>query len=327
MAMKRTSSVKGKKLGHREFMRCYLALHLLDVSQIDSKSLQEKYYGDLSDESFYNTFRRDRKELEKEGIYLTETKQGSKKIWSIDESKTLADTKKITELERRSAAILLRAAQKGMQTFQQNNLGAAIARIGQMNAEGIEQLEALAPDCKPEILSLINEALHRHLPISAKYKSLKDTRAKERILKPYGVFSIDRDIYVVGLRAREGAEESIRTFNLKRINSAKLLTKEPAYAIPKDFSVEDYRYLPFEIGDEPTQTMKVFVEAAQLADFKPLIGKRDSFSETQDGLIWQNYMRDTKAAVNWCIEADVIPIAPPSLVDAWTSCIKGALND
>lgn len=326
--MKGQSPNKGKSLGHREFIRCRILFDFLKTKLISSEELALRYYTTLSPESFHKTFKRDREALAKEGIYLTEQKEGSSKLWSLDRKKTLAATSQISETDRLTSALLLRAAQTNPALSQQNALGAAIARIGQASSAGTRSLPELPPLCNKEILGTITEAFERHVPTSIEYKSIADTKAHARILRPYGLFTLGRSMYVVGLRSQDETEDAIRTYNLERISKATLLEELSTYSIPHDFSVEDYRLLPFEIGAEPTQVFAVHIEPNNRGYFSSLVGKRGVFEEANDGsAIWRISIHDSYSAASWAIEADVVPLAPESVKTIWTNIIKGALYE
>lgn len=326
--MSRQSPMKGKNLGHREFIRCRLAFDFLEAKQIPSEELARKYYGELSSESFHKTFKRDRDALEKEGIYLVEQKKGPAKLWSLDREKSLADVSSMSVLERRIIAILLRAAQSNPETTQTNALGASVARIGQISSSGSNQLPALTPSCGKEILTTMAEALSSHTPVELVYNSLKDAAPVPRILYPYGMFSLGRALYVVGLRHIDGQRDAIHTYNLARAKAVTPLSNWSTYTVPISFKVSDYRLLPFEIGDEDEQAIEFHVDANALDDFTALARKRGELEVLKNGgAIWKGTTKDIGLAASWALEAGAVPVKPASLVAAWQQLIEGALND
>lgn len=326
--MKGQSPRKGMSLGHREFIRCRILFDLLKTKRVSSEEFARRYYTSLSSESFHKTFKRDREALAAEGIYLTEHKEGSSKMWSLDREKSLAAVSDLAETDRLVNALLLRAAQTNPAARQQNALGAAIARIGQTSSAGTRSLPELPPLCNKDILTLVTEAFEKRVSVKIEYKSAADTKAHARILRPYGLFSLGRSVYVVGLRSQEGMQDEVRTYNLERISKASLLGELPTYLVPSDFSIEDYRLLPFEIGDETPQTLEVHVEASNQDYFASLVGKRGTFEENSDGsCVWKASLCNSAAAARWAIEVDVIPLAPQSVTTIWASIIKEALND
>lgn len=326
--MSRTSPMKGKNLGHREYIRCRLIFDFFNNSPISSRDLSEKYYGELSQESFHKTFKRDREALEKEGVYLIERKDGQAKSWSLDKKRSLADTSTISKDERRGWALLLRSAQSSPHTAQKNALGSAIARIGQIGSGGLWQLPTLPPNCKKEVLATFLEALEMRKPINLTYTSAKETKATERIFYPYGTFSLARNVYAVGLRKRDGAPDALRTLNLERVKGAAILENEPIYTIPSTFKIADYQYLPFEIGDEAEQTIRLYVDKDVLNTFKDEVKKRGSLQINDDGsATWSGSMKNLEMAAMWSAGVGAIPLAPTALVEAWKKLLSEALNE
>lgn len=316
--MGRPSPVKGKNLGHRDYLRCCLALDIMSKPQLSSEVIQKRYYQDIEPGSFHKTFKRDRDEFEREGLFLTEQKQGPLKIWSIDKERSLADTKDITQTERGILGTLLQACLTSPDTTEVNALGASIARIGQSTCSGLQQLPTQNLLCKKETLSRVAQALSLAKPITVDYQSLADNKPQSRTLQPWGIFVLGQSVYVVGLRSKTGQNDAIRTLNLERISHVEILKEEPEFTIPADFHVADYRLMPFEIGDEPQQDARFFVDASALSEFKAAIRKRGSLETLDNGnAIWTCPLRDTAEALRWALEAGVIPLAPDALTSVW----------
>lgn len=326
--MGRSSTMKGKNLGHREFKRMRLICDFLTHAQMSSEELQRKYYGDLSPESFHKTFKRDRDSLAKEGIYLVEHKLGPAKTWSLDKQASLAAAATLSQTERRSCALLLQAAQTNPKTTMQNDLGAAIARIGQFSLTAQGQLSAAPTTCDKEILATLSEALQTRTPVLVSYQSLTDTKPLSRTLYCYGMFSLGDTVYLVALRKLEGKEDALRTLNVGRMTKAVPLNNEPNYEIPADFSIADYRLLPFELGDEAPQTLKLHIESSELEHFKACARQRGTFVCAKDGsATWTCSMRNTGVAVSWTIASGAFPLEPREIVDEWIRLEKEAFND
>lgn len=326
--MGRPSPVKGTNLGHRDYIRCCLVLDFMNEGQISSSALKHRYYQDLSSESFHKTFKRDRDALEDEGIFLTQHKDGTEKRWALRKDCSLADISCFPEIERRACAILLHAYMNNPELTNTNGLGASVARIGQDICSGLQLLPASTPLCKKDVLQTVAEAHALRKPLQITYKSLEDEHAEERIVQPWGLFSIGQHIYMVGMRSKEGQTDALRTLNLERVVKATALTNTEPFSVPGDFVVDDYRLLPFEIGTEPTQKLSVYIAPNNVSEFKAAVRKRGRFEVTSDsGLQWSGSMKDTALAASWIAEVGAIPTEPKALIEAWESLCREALNE
>lgn len=352
--MGRASSRKGTNLESRDYVRCCIALDFMVEHEISSKTLMDRYYnitnpspvGDskgetsqkeaslqipnnaLKKSSFHRSFSRDRKELEKEGLYLKERKDGSSKFWSVDEERSYANTGNLTENDRLVVARLLQIAMTNPELGSPHTLGACIAKIGQDGCVNQLQADDEKKNYNTETLKVLAEALQERKPIKISYKSLKERKASTRILQPWGMFSVGKDMYVVGPRETEGKQTAMRTYNLARIKNAKILQGEPSYSIAPDFSINDYRLLPFEIGDAKPINLTFYVDAAHVDEFTLNARKRGTITHKPDGSArWSGTMKDIDTAARWALEVGAIPLEPQSLIDAWVAINEEVIND
>lgn len=348
--MGRSAAKTTKPKEHRDFARCraiYDSSGFMNLPSLDAEALKKDYYKEYAGDdkkkkdSFHKTFSRDRLAFENEGFYLKEERQpfSSNKTWKLDKERTLAKVTNYSEHERRTCATLLDALLNDPGELNTGELADCIAKIGQGLCDIPQQIQTDSLDCKKEILETVKEALEYHTPLTLKYKRSK---YKECIFHPYGMFSLGNQMYMVGLRTT-GEDSAIRTYNLKRVTSATLLSKEDPYTIPTDFNINDYRCLPFELGIQTTSEedkslpISLYIEKRPLPYFKLAIHGRGVLKEHPEGYaVWSSdtkggkggFMKESATAVaaSWCIENDAIPIKPKSLVDAWTALNKEALN-
>lgn len=324
--MGRPSSKKGESLGHRDLIRCRLIAEFMPGLKIASFRLRDSFYSSTSESSFHKTFSRDRDALAQEGVYLEETSSGSSKYWALNPI-SLADTTAASETERRTVAILLKAAKSAPDLATPNSLSSSIARIGQSGSVDIQQSPMREPYCDQTILAALSEALHTRTPINLSYRRAGDARAHKCILYPYGMFSLGRSIYVVGLRTIKDGEDAVHTFSTERIHGAKLLTTESPYTIPEDFSLDSYRLLPFEIGAETAQDCSFLVEKDLLSTFETAVHGRGAFEKSKGNfVVWKcSELKNTPMAASWAIEVGAMPLSPASLVEQWKALNEGAL--
>lgn len=319
--MEQSNNPKTREKQHREFPQCCVMLELMHTHGEDGGSLyNSQYKDDVSESSFHRTFDRDRKALAREGIYLKEERisGGSSKRWKIDEAKTFASVENYSKLERRTTATLLDALINNPETLNTGELADCIAKIGQGLCDIPQEVQNDSLLCPKTVLETVKQALYGRIPLNLKYRNSKH---KKCIFYPYGMFSLGRYMYVVGLRT-SGEDSAIRTYNLQRINerSLKLLEKKEPYSIPADFNIDKYYYLPFEIGTDERQSIRLYIDKRSLTNFTLAVHGRGQLEKRDDGsAIWSGEMVNTAMAASWCIENDAIPLGPDSLVDAWTA--------
>lgn len=321
----------------RDYQRCCMALDLMSSTQLSSETIKRRYYQDVAESSFHKTFSRDRKELETEGLYLIERKQGSHKYWSVDKQRSFAsvntqgsatNTNQISLEECGVIAAILRGSLQSPNTADVNALGTAAARIGCGSGGSLQELPAQELLCDNRVLQRVVEGINTKTPLTLSYKSLADTAAQIRVLQPWGMFVLGQHVYVVGLRKRNGQEDAIRTLNLERVETVELLEGEPSFEVPASFSVADYRLLPFEIGNNKQQLASFFVAATQIDDFKATARKRGTFTYRKDGTaIWSCPIKNIDEAVRWALEVGVAPLSPTELTQAWTLCNEEVLHE
>lgn len=319
-------STKVRHLGHRDALRARLALDLVDGKTLDAQQVRRRYYADVSDASFHKTFKRDRAALEGEGIHLVEEPVGTAKLWRLDRTRSLADLSAIDDEEARVAATLLRPLVNDGATANQGALGCAVARIGRNIDDAL--LGASERNCSQQVLSAVTEGLQTRRPCELTYTAVGEASARTRTLLTYGIFELGGNTYAVGLRRRAGAEDALRTLNLRRAAQARVRSDQGHYDVPADFDINDYRLLPFELGDESPMRARIYVSRACAPAFREQARKRGDQRPKQGGAIdWEIDVRNTQACASWCIEVGALPVGPAALVEAWEKLLTGGLGD
>lgn len=365
--MARQSSKKGQTLGHRDITRARVAFRFLDSSTaLNTDYIYDHFYkGSVTKTSLHKTLKRDRDELASEGIYLVEEQDGTAKKWRLDEQRTRSDKilskrpaipsddellargftksdidklKIIEEYEKNLDdaaciyATLMRALLDDPQTTNPRDLGFAIARLALGTGRGTG---GVAPQKAPSEggrhLSYFTKARYERKPIKMMYRAKADDAPIERVLKVYGLFTFQDGIYVVGSRSKKDEADSIRTFNLERVEGEPIILEdEPTYEIPADFSVDKYRKLPFEIGpgDSEGRSINVtfYFQRGVKESLPDRIKKRDSFKTHQGGSaeLTLDGVRDIDRAARWAITIGAIPLDPPELVSKWEELLEEA---
>lgn len=329
--MARQSSTKGQTLGHRDITQARLALAFLGSKSLDAKTIYRNYYEPtVTESSFHKTFKRDCEALEREGIHLIATANGTAKLWRLDRARTSsASFDQDMDDDARVYATLCRSLLDDPETADRRDLGFAIARLA-LGTGGGSGTTGPRPNLASDYPCLLDFArgLHERKPIMIKYKSLGDGRAVTRTLEVYGMFTLEDRVYAVALRRKEGAEPSIRTFFLGRVEEAQVLDDEPCYAIPRDFSVENYRKLPFQIpkpGCEEEPYAATFYFQRYVRSKLPASAESNGTVTRRQGGSAEFTCRDvcnTDEAARWCIANGAIPLSPQTLVDNWEEKLK-----
>ena len=181
-------------------------------------------------------------------------------------------------------------------------------------------------DCDPLILETVADALRSRIPVELTYQAVADKRPKKRILRPMGMFSLKGSTYVVGLSEREGRDPTMRTYNLSRATSVKVREGDDHYEVPADFDINDWRLLPFEIGDDHVEAV-LYAGRDAVKAFKKSGPKSGTIQSRQGGAcVWTGIVKDVDAAAKWCVEQGVWPLEPTELVDSWRGLLEGAIS-
>lgn len=309
----------------RDQVQCRLAVDLLGGERLSSETVRHRYYQDLSDASFHKTFKRDRAALESEGIWTIERAQGVSKTWELDGGRSLADVGALGAEDSLVAATLLRVAASDPSVPNHGSLGEAVARIGLGSCTGPAQAIHRAPEPSP-VLAAVLECLRCRRPVAMTYQSLSDDTGVRRVMRVWGLFSIGATTYAVGPRAKPGAKDAVRTYNLSRATSAEVLFDEPSYEAPADFRASDWRLLPFEIGNESVEAT-FFVPAVAAGSFRRAARRRGNIVEVEgSSLVWNICVRDVPACARWAVAEGIYPLGPSRITDAWEDLLEEALS-
>ena len=322
--MAKSSPTKGGHLGHRDLKRTCLALDLMAGKRMSGATVNQRYYAELAEGSFHKTFKRDRKELESEGLHLEVESQGTAKEYWLSREKSLADVPESSEDEFKAVATMLRPLAESPSTPNREALGFAIPRIALSTCAGAGASAGAACGCDPEILRAVAEGLKRRLPLRVLYKALADGEPAWRELRAYGLFTLMGQTYVVGSRSREGEGDAMRTYNLSRAEKVEIDEGAQTYQVPSDFNVSDWQLLPFEIGGDYVRAT-IYARHQQKDTLVAIAPKTGSLTVKQGGAAeWQGIVRNIPAAASWCVSEGFLPLSPPELVSAWQELLEEA---
>jgi len=87
------------------------------------------------------------------------------------------------------------------------------------------------------MLSSLNRAVFEHRVTEIKYKSIRDKRAKKRVIEPHAIVLFNNNIYILAAESSDG-ERPIKTFKLDRIAGVELL--DTRFKPRGDFDPEEF---------------------------------------------------------------------------------------
>ena len=320
------------KLPLRDGKQIDLALRFLGGAALSPSELKnDKIFRGISPSSHHKTFGRDLAALREEGLELTSSRRGNKTYWQLDPSSLVSDMTDEVDEYSRVVATMARGLLTEPGTSDPGTLGGAIVRssLSTGAGTGIRAIPDLT--CSPEVLSCFEEGLRTRTPVQVDYQAKAESKSATRLFRTYGIFSLAGFTFVVGYRQKEGTGEKawdLRTYNLSRVKGAALAKDEQTYVIPADFSVDDYKKLPFEIGPEENRQKAYFYIPPRAIKTAPGVTRARNQDETVrrrgGSVIWPCEMCSEEAAAKWAIENGLIPLRPQSLVDTWKAILEEA---
>lgn len=305
---------------------CSLALEFMNArAPIRSSAVARGFYPELSADSFRRSFSRDRDVLAACGVLVVERgRAGGELTWGIDEHGSYAEG---VELGAREAAALELACQ-GLLSDPAfplvEDLRLALAKVTRAFAEVPAQ--AVGPGRGgSRALSALGTAIVERRGVLATYTDARGTSSR-RTLAPYGLFGLRGAVYLVAetLCDRRASGE-IRTYRLDRFEDARVL-EDVSCKVPDDFSVLDWRRLPFQLGDDPQQ-VAFEVPRDREAAIRDEAAGQGAFEREGDALVWSVSACDLEAAASWAVSQGIRPRSPERLVRTWERVLEGALGD
>lgn len=294
-----------------------LALEFMNAKRaIGSTRIARDIYPGLSPDSFRKAFQRDRKSLCDIGIMIEgEQGPGEEDRWFADIEASFAQG---ANLDVKDALVMDIACQPilGDPEFPlRDELRFALAKIdtafGDMAYPANPRI--LQDDRVVPVLRSCARACH------AAHMTYTDAAGKqsERLVAPYGFYGMRGSLYMVAPSIDDGSvvEGSIRVYNVSRVDAVSE-DPETIFSVPKDFSVGDYRRLPFQFG--PTTCVAAFeAPACSVQELEGLTLGRGRLVVGKNAVVWTVDVSDVGDAASWAIASGIRPTAPRELVDEW----------
>lgn len=169
-------------------------------------------------------------------------------------------------------------------------------------------------------------AMERRKLVSFDYASVATGAVTRRTVEPLGLFFLSHHWY---LAAREPGEVAVKNFRVSRMTNARANRSRPGtpdFARPEGFDLRVHarQRNAWELGDGNWMDAEVaFASRSGAADAAARLG-----AEVPDAPTHRRYqVRRLDAFVRWLLPlaGQVIPIAPPELVDAWQQTRRDTL--
>lgn len=307
---------------------CSLALEFMNApSPIPSSDIARAHYPDLSPDSFRRAFARDREMLAACGVVVRDQRADSgEALWEADGERSFARGPEISPTDAAALEVSCRPLADDPSFPLAGELRFALGKLARAFSESLSVGRAAGSGATRE-LGVLRRCLTERVAAEVRYVDARDIESERRIA-PYAFFSLRGTLYLVAAQLGEGGlvrEGSERTYRVERFSNAAPLPRCP-YDIPPDFSVEDYRRLPFQMGPAVgTATFEVAPEREEA--LRRSTGGQGTFDKAHGAILWSVEMSDIRAAASWAVSMGIVPREPSELVGAWRSVLEGVLSD
>lgn len=295
------------------------------MSQRDSVGMSkilEEFYGDITDpDSARKAFSRDRKTLAEVGVFVVESgRRDGEKRWTVDEEASFAGGVELDALDAIALDVACQPIMERADFTQADDLRFALAKIDRTFGDATQAVAASSrTDAKP--LAAIRRCMALRHVARIKYRDAKGN-VTEREYEPYGLYPERGNAYVVVRKVETG---EMRTLRLDRM----LVAKEVAantFEVPHDFCLEDWRRLPFQLGDVAVEGVFVVPDEAREAFERERRGRGELSVDEAGRTTWTIGISNVADAASWAVSCGIVPITPAELVDSFTHVLKGVTD-
>ena len=305
-----------------------LALEFMNAAgPLPSSEIARHFYPALSPESFRRAFSRDREALLTCGIVVVERRRpGEESSWEVDEEASFPQGAALAPLEAAALEISCQPLLDDPTFPFARDLRIALAKLTRSFAEGLVVAPA-RPDSETRTTATLRECLMAHHAARIAYTDARG-RESERLIAPYGFFSLGEALYLVAAQLDEkGAplEGHTRTYRADRVRAASPVPAVPV-EVPEDFCVDDWRRLPFQMGAARVPCT-FLVPAERQDDVGRITRGQGALEPAEGGLVWEVGACDLTAAARWAVAQGIVPQAPPELVDATRTILEEVIGD
>ena len=306
---------------------CSLALDFMNATTpLSSSEIARDHYPGLSPDSFRRAFSRDREMLADCGVSVVERRRGGdESLWEADEGLSFARGAELDPTDAAALELACRPLVADPSFPLASDLRLALAKVSRAFSETLAVGRVRTPDAS-RALGTLRTCLTKGIAAQVTYVDARGSRS-ERTVAPYGFFGLRGCLYLVAARLDEGGtpvEESIRTYRVDRFSDARPL-EGAHFSVPDDFSVEDWRKLPFQMG--PTTLVARFaVGAAREGEVRRAAGAQGTFAPDGGSLVWTVAVSDAAAAARWAVVMGIRPLGPDELTALWREVLEGVAS-
>lgn len=303
---------------------CSLALEFMNAaSPVPSSTIARSFYPDLSSDSFRRAFSRDREALAICGISVRELPQPTgESLWAVDADNFAGGTE-LSPLEAAALEVACRPLLEDPGFPLSDELLLALAKLTRAFAEAPARAMPLRAESR--VFSTLRGCLMDGVPVRISYVDTKGVPS-ERTIAPYGFFELRSVRYIVAgtLPTKVGEEPQIRTYRVDRVRSSHAVEGE-RFSVPADFSVDDWRRLPFQLGE--TRATALFEVPQEHEDAaRRAAGGQGTFLEHDGKLLWSVDVSALADAASWAVAHGILPVEPPELVKLWKGTLEGVVS-
>lgn len=298
---------------------------------LTTPDIHAKWYPEQDEKTFLKTFARDRETLETCGIKLSFTNGQPHQRWFIDKASTYATETALNARQALCLSVACEPLSHDPSFAYQRDLLLALVKLNnsfstypltrdttatqsKKEAQGVRSINssgAISSAHGREILQKLLMALDGSYGVRVSYTK-SNGELVTRDLALFGQFGFYDRIYFVAVPLNEAMQDSSSPQNtttnqphvylLDRFVKVETLPHKH-YAIPVDFNAEDYKKLPFQMGET--------CYTACLESLKDASKRRVEVA-------------DELRCARWCVSEGWIPRAPQSLVEAYTCLVRTA---
>lgn len=295
-------------------------------------------YGSGNRASDRRKFQRDRERLANHGIIVREVRdtgmsETEESFWEIDRRSTHAERE---SLSADDASLVLAAIDETFELHADNPerwpLQRAYLKLKEIaglpfddgttnNSNGAGGFSST--------LQTIWAAFMAHRPARFTYRDARGAET-QREVELYGTFAQGNRSYLVGF---DRSAQGMRTFRTDRIiRSRHTPASAGTYAVPAEFDVEDYQFLPFDFSDDdPIDAAFSFPASVDKHELTLLTRGRGTLERQANASMWTwtVAVRDMDAAAVFALQHTGLgmkPLSPATLVERWRSAITKAVD-
>ena len=294
-----------------------LAMDLMSSNApVPVSRLRERHFPGLKSEAARKKLARARETLEACGLIIVQTRSAAGAAWAVDPRCYPAG-----ELETNDAGVvgLLTSPLLGDEGFaHRGDLRFALMKLG-VSTGGTATADGIVED--DHALETLRHCLASRRMVELDYEDAEGTETHRRVA-PLGLFDLRGHTYLVCGGDETCINDGIRTLRCDRISHAR--RTNDAFDYPRDFDVNDYRVLPFQLGPAVAEcTFRVSADAAPRL-VETTLGEGRLYEE-KEVILWDVSASDLDDAAAWAIAHELTPVAPVELVERWRCLLRGCL--